>query len=120
MRPPPLDSAKRATSSQWRPHRFAELGTGQKALDQPSVRSGIIVARESLDLAGCRRQTDQVEVEPPHEHAAVRRWIGPEPGGLECPKDKPIDGRLRPCVVLYDWRLGITNRPEGPKTLVGA
>ena len=70
---------------------FTVAGRGEQPVHEPRVGVGRAVAGEGVQLLRRRRQTGEVEIQPPAQRAGVGPGSGPEADGAEFGADKGVD-----------------------------
>ncbi len=78
------------------PPAFAEVRRGEQSLDELRVGVGRGVVDVCLDLRRCRRQADEVEVQPADKCAAGCRGAWRKPGALQLGEDEAVHGGVGP------------------------
>ena len=92
------------------PPALAEVRRGQQPFDKIFVGVRRSTCNKRPNFLRCRRQADEVEVQPANERASRRPYAGGKFGSLQLGEDKPIDssvGPVRAADRLDRWRLNI-------------
>ena len=101
------------------PHRhpLAEFGRSQQAIDNPFVGPIAWVGRERIHLGNRRRQTGEVESQPPHQRNRVSLRRGGEMMLAQRLQDELVDRAFGREARIDGRRLGAADRQKGPVTL---
>ena len=67
-----------------------------------------------FNLREVRRQSEQIEVDPPKQNEGLGISIRLKTSGFQLGEDKRINGTLGPVCLLNFWEVGRLNRLEGP------
>ena len=98
---------------------FAVVGGSQEPLDRALVGVLVLVGEELLDLARARRQTGQIQAQPPQQRVGVGLRGRAHALGLEAREHEGVDGVAHPGGILDRGHLRALGGDEGPVRLPG-